>query len=182
MAIVTREMARLDHLIAELLDFARPRPPHPYPVELAGAVREFARVLGVDRRLGERRLELALEESVWIQADPGQLRQVLWNLVRNAAEASPREAPITLSVCAVASPLPWARLSIRDRGHGITAEDRVRLFVPFFTTKQSGTGLGLAIVHRIIAEHEGEIDVYAPLEGGAEFVIHLPLAEVPASA
>lgn len=186
MGIVTREVTRLDHLIAELLDFARPRPPHPNPVELAGAVREFARVLAADRRLGDRRLELQLEEPVWILADPGQLRQVLWNLARNAAEASPRDTPITLSVgtlsadilsMSVDSPRRWAVFSIRDRGHGIPAEERGRLFEPFFTTKQSGTGLGLAIVHRIIAEHHGEIDVRSPPDGGTEFVIHLPLAE-----
>ena len=182
MGIVTREAARLDRLIAELLDFARPRPPHPNPVELAGAVREFARVLAADRRLGERRLELQLEEPVWILADPGQLRQVLWNLARNAAEASPREAPITLSVSTVAFPQRWALFSIRDHGHGIAAENRGRLFEPFFTTKQGGTGLGLAIVHRIIAEHHGEIDVHTPPDGGTEFVIHLPLAELATSA
>jgi two-component system sensor histidine kinase PilS (NtrC family) len=182
MGIVTREVARLDYLIAELLDFARPRPPHLHPVELAGAVREFARVLAADLRLGGRRLELQLEEPVWIQADPGQLRQVLWNLARNAAEASPREAPIALSVSTVTLPRRWAVFSIRDHGHGIPAEGLGRLFEPFFTTKQSGTGLGLAIVHRIVVEHHGEIDVRTPPDGGAEFVIHLPLAELPASA
>jgi two-component system sensor histidine kinase PilS (NtrC family) len=150
-------------------------------------MREFARVLAADRRLGERRLELRLEEPVWILVDPGQLRQVLWNLARNAAEASPRDAPIvlsvrTLSVHTLATQRRWAVFSIRDHGHGIPAEERARLFEPFFTTKQSGTGLGLAIVHRIVAEHQGEIDVRTPPDGGAEFVIHLPLAELPVSA
>jgi two-component system sensor histidine kinase PilS (NtrC family) len=131
------------------------------------------RVFENDKRLSGAKLELEAPQPVWIDADAGQLRQLVWNLLRNAAEASPAGQPITVEVAA--EPTHWARITVRDRGAGISEENRARIFEPFFSTKEGGTGLGLATVHRIVEEHKGHIEVEAPQGGGTAFTIRLPL-------
>src|SRR5262249_49776469 len=105
-----------------------------------------------------------------------QLRQLLWNLLRNAAEASPRGAPISVDVDSEdLDGHKWARLVVRDRGPGIPAEQRARVFEPFFSTKEGGTGLGLATVHRIVEERRGRIEIADPPGGGAAVIVRLTL-------
>jgi two-component system sensor histidine kinase PilS (NtrC family) len=176
MAIVLREVARLDSLIRELLEFARPRPPEPQPLELAATVGEMVRVFENDRRLHSSPVELHAPTPVIVDADPAQVRQLLWNLLRNAAEASPRGAPISVDVDSEdLDGHKWARLVVRDRGPGIPAEQRARVFEPFFSTKEGGTGLGLATVHRIVEEHRGRIEIADPPGGGAAVIVRLTL-------
>jgi len=181
MGIVLTEVTRLDGLIAELLDFARPREPQPERVDLAASLGELARVLSHDRAtLGERALELSAPEPVFADVDPAQLRQVVWNLVRNAAQASPDGAPVSLRVGVDG---PWAILEVRDRGPGIPPEHRARLFEPFFSTKSGGTGLGLATVHRIIDAHRGRVELLdAQPPPGTSVVVRLPLAQAESQA
>jgi two-component system sensor histidine kinase PilS (NtrC family) len=176
MGIVLTEVARLDGLIAELLDFARPRAPQPQRVDLSAAIVELARVLSNDRAtLGERALEVSAPEPVYTEVDPAQLRQIVWNLVRNAAQASPDGAPVSLRVAADGG---WAQIEVRDRGPGIPPEHRARLFEPFFSTKSGGTGLGLATVHRIIEAHHGRIELVDAQPGpGTQVVVRLPLPQ-----
>src|SRR5262249_24482377 len=102
-------------------------------------------------------------------ADPGQLRQVVWNLLRNAAEAAPGEK-ITVSVRAEGEAMV---LGVHDRGPGIAPEHRARMFEPFFSTKETGTGLGLATVHRIVDEHKGSVEFECPEAGGTTVSVRL---------
>jgi two-component system sensor histidine kinase PilS (NtrC family) len=175
MSIVLTEVTRLDALIAELLDFARPREPQPERIDLATAVNELARVLAHDRAtLGDRTLEVDASTTAMVDVDPAQLRQVVWNLVRNAAQASPDGAPVSLRVTVDAR---QARLEVRDRGPGIPPEHRARLFEPFFTTKSHGTGLGLATVHRIVEAHRGHVELLdATPPPGTLVLVSFPLA------
>jgi two-component system sensor histidine kinase PilS (NtrC family) len=172
MSIVIREVERLDALITELLEFARPRSLETQRLDVAATMSELVKVFENDKRLGEAPVELVADEAVMVDADPAQLRQVVWNLLRNAAEAAPQER-ITVEVRANAS---FAELTVRDRGPGIAPEHRARMFEPFFSTKEGGTGLGLATVHRIVEEHKGVVELDCPTNGGTAVTIRLPRA------
>jgi two-component system sensor histidine kinase PilS (NtrC family) len=183
-AIVLREVERLNGLITELLEFARPRPPDPQPIDLSTTLRELVRVFANDKRLRGARVEVASATEVRVAADPSQLRQVVWNLLRNAAEAQAEAdepiRPIRLEVSVepadVGGTSRWGRLTVRDHGVGIPAENISRVFEPFFSTKDGGTGLGLATVHRIVEEHHGSVEVTTPADGGTAVTVRLPLA------
>ncbi len=174
-AIVEREVTRLNGLISDLLDFARPRAPEPAPVEVGEALAELAQVAAHDPRVGAR-LAIAVDGALWVDADLGQLKQVLWNLVRNAADATPGGEPIAV---AAADDGEWVILTVRDRGPGIPEQERVRLGEPFFTTKKGGSGLGLAIVHRIVEEHRGRFELVNAEGGGAAAIVRLPRRSAP---
>ncbi len=171
--IVTREASRLNALITDLLDYARPRPPEKQPLDLAATVSELVRVFENDKELDGTRLEVEAGAAVMVSADSAQLRQVLWNLVRNAAQASPAGAPIHIAVMSRAG---FAELLVQDHGAGIPPEHRARIFEPFFSTKKGGSGLGLAVVHRIVEDHHGRIEVRSPTGGGTLMLVRLPLA------
>ncbi|HEX4460384.1 MAG TPA: ATP-binding protein [Polyangia bacterium] len=171
MAIVLRETERLNRLITDLLGFARPRQLEPQRLDVAATLQEMLRVFENDKRLVGAHVELAAPSPVWVDADAEQLRQIVWNLLRNAAEAAPGQ-PITVEA---RSDGEQAIVRVRDRGPGISAEHRARVFEPFFSTKEGGTGLGLATVHRIIEEHRGAIEIDCPPEGGTIVTIRLPL-------
>jgi two-component system, NtrC family, sensor histidine kinase PilS len=173
MGIVLREVTRLNTLISELLEFARPRRPDPQRLDVGATVQEMLRVFENDKHLQGARVELSAPQSVWIDADAAQLRQLVWNLLRNAAEATPSGQPISVEVAPDGG--DWARITVRDRGPGISPEHRARMFEPFFSTKEGGTGLGLATVHRIVEEHKGRIEVETAHGGGTAFTVRLPL-------
>src|SRR5207245_8053824 len=110
MSIVIREVERLNGLITELLEFARPRALETQRLDVAATMAEMLKVFENDKRLGGARVELRGDAAVEVDADPAQLRQVVWNLLRNAAEAAP-EAPIVVEVRGHGK---WATLTVRD--------------------------------------------------------------------
>jgi two-component system, NtrC family, sensor histidine kinase PilS len=172
MGIVIREVERLNGLITDLLEFARPRALEAQRLDVAATIADMVKVFENDKRLGGARVELRADEAVMVDADPAQLRQVVWNLLRNAAEAAPGEA-IAVEVRGDGA---FAWLTVRDRGPGIAPEHRARMFEPFFSTKEGGTGLGLATVHRIVEEHKGVVEIESAPEGGAAVTVRLPRA------
>jgi len=110
--------------------------------------------------------------------DEGLLRQAFLNLARNAAEAvaaSGRPGQVWIEGAAVSSPAPRQQIIFRDSGPGIPEADLPKVFLPFFTTKSEGTGLGLALVQKIIVHHGGSVEARKRPEGGAEFIVWLPL-------
>ena len=173
MSIVIREVDRLNGLITELLEFARPRSLETQRLDVAATMTEMLKVFENDKRLGEVPVALVADPAVFVDADPAQLRQVVWNLLRNAAEAAPGQ-PITVEV---RRDTAFASLTVRDRGPGISAEHRARMFEPFFSTKEGGTGLGLATVHRIVEEHKGTVELDCPADGGTAVTIKLRRAD-----
>jgi signal transduction histidine kinase len=112
-----------------------------------------------------------------VKADEGQLKQVLWNLLGNAADATSGGGQVRVQV--------WREdekvlVVVEDSGAGIAPEDLPRIFDPFFTTKERGTGLGLAIVHRIVEAHGGLLEVSSEVGRGSAFKITL-LGSAPGS-
>ncbi len=191
MEIVVREVDRLDRLIADFLHYARPGEPRLEPVAVAEAVREvveMAETAGV----GDVALECRVAPGLAVCADPGQLRQVLWNLLLNAVQATAGGGRVRVEAGAGRAPQgepvadrtgdegkpAWAEIAVMDQGAGIPPDVAERVFDPFFTTKPGGTGLGLAIVHRVIAEHGGAIRVERGADGfRTAFRVWLPRAE-----
>jgi signal transduction histidine kinase len=117
----------------------------------------------------------AIDETISLKLDAELMHRALTNLIRNAIDAMAGRTDATLSLEASIDEVEQvARLSIRDNGPGIAADDIDRIFNPFFTTRNTGTGLGLAIVHRIVDAHAGSILVHN--DGGAVFELILPLS------
>jgi signal transduction histidine kinase len=108
--------------------------------------------------------------------DPGQLRQVLINLFKNAQEAMPQGGQLTV---AVERQQERMRLTVRDTGCGIAPEHLKSLFTPFFSTKEGGTGLGLTICQGLIEQHHGTIALENQAGRGTTCIIHLPLNDTP---
>jgi PAS domain S-box-containing protein len=152
---------------------------HPKPNDLNTIV-ESALMLFAGRLTGIT-IQLQLSAAIPpVMADAEALKRALANLIDNAAEAMQGSLlrQLTVETCLNESHL--AEIVIADTGHGLTAEIRERLFLPYFSTKQRGTGLGLSIAAKIIQEHQGAIRAEQNAPKGARFVIELPLAEAPA--
>jgi signal transduction histidine kinase len=118
------------------------------------------------------------EPGVAIEGASGQLRQVLWNLLRNAVAAMPGGGRVGLSVSRRdrSNGNPEAVLSVSDTGIGIPPEDLEHIFEPFFSRRVDGTGLGLAITARIVEDHKGTIEVASEVGKGTTFVIRFAAA------
>jgi two-component system sensor histidine kinase PilS (NtrC family) len=176
MDIVLREAARLNGLVTSFLDYARPVPPRRERADVAVLLGETLDVFAHDPAGQKIRIERQLVPAM-VAGDPSLLRQVLWNLLLNAAQAMTDDGggrENTIRASCGPDPRGGARIAICDTGIGIDAADVPRLFLPFFTTKDRGTGLGLATVHRIIDAHGGEIAVNSEPGQGSTFTIWLP--------
>ena len=176
--IVNEEAERLNRIIGDLLDFARPYQVRRIPVALdrviAGAVEAASRVEAAPQ------VEISTEVPGAfppLLVDEALLRQALVNLVVNAIQAMPRGGKLKVSASAERhGERQVARIDVSDQGVGISAQNTERIFQPFFTTKVSGTGLGLAVVKRIVDAHDGEVDVKSSLGLGTTFTIRIPAA------
>ncbi|MBC8131734.1 MAG: ATP-binding protein, partial [Deltaproteobacteria bacterium] len=139
-----------------------------------------------------KRVEFQGAGETGIHASVGQLRQIVWNLLRNAADAMPDGGAIKVVVArdpesarvdrsgaasGAASGGPWVTLVVTDTGSGIPKTDLDRIFEPFFSTKNAGTGLGLATVARIVDDHRGTIEVASETGRGTTVTIRLPAAQ-----
>jgi two-component system sensor histidine kinase PilS (NtrC family) len=169
--IVFREGERLETLVNEFLAFARPAEPRMQTIDLGELLEETLSVFRLDAKAAA--LSVALDSPLpplGVRADAGQLRQVLWNLLSNAAEAAGAGGTVRARLRYAEA---MAVLEVEDSGPGIPQPDLQRIFDPFFTTKESGTGLGLAIVHRIVEAHGGQLSVSSE-PGKTRFSIALP--------
>jgi two-component system, NtrC family, sensor histidine kinase PilS len=189
MSIVLREVERLEALISDFLEFARPAAPKLEAVVVGPLLEEVAEMCRAACPVGVRVRVSALGDELLVLADPKQLRQVLWNLVRNAMQAVGDRGAIDLSA-ELARLAPQAddaslrsgatggrgtvEIAVADDGPGIEPSALERIFDPFFTTKPAGTGLGLATVHRIVTAHGGSVRVQSASGKGARFSVRLP--------
>ncbi|HEU19259.1 MAG TPA: PAS domain-containing protein [Deltaproteobacteria bacterium] len=156
--IIIGEVDRLNRVIGQLLEFARPMNIQLKPTALQGFLQHSVKM--IKQQAGERNITIktdfpSLIGEIFLDAD--RMSQVLYNLYLNAFDAMDEGG--TLSVGLSSADGGTATITIADTGTGIGAEDMGRIFDPYFTTKPSGTGLGLAIVHRIMEAHNGEIHV-----------------------
>ncbi len=173
MSIVHREVQRLNVLIGDLLDYANPRPKQMVDFDLGSLVQETIQVARGDQNFADIEITAEVDEPLPIHADPAKLRQVVWNLVRNAADAAGSGGK-HVKVEARSETGNGATIIVADDGPGIPDHLVGRIFDPFVTTKQKGTGLGLATCHTIIAEHGGRIDVETSSGKGTKMVVTIP--------
>jgi two-component system sensor histidine kinase HydH len=163
---VVDEAVRLEGLSGQVLDFARSGEVEVAQVDPAALVRS-----AIERAVAEPvELDDGAAPPSWA-LDPGKMEQVLINLLDNARQASPEDAPVDVRL---GTGEPGLTFEIRDRGAGIDPEDLGRIFEPFFTTRVRGTGLGLALARRIVEEHGGRIAAANHPGGGAVITIELP--------
>lgn len=181
-------------LARRLLAFSRKQIINPVPVDLNDVIRNVGNLLA--RIIGEDiELKIALtDEPLTVMADIGQIEQVLMNLCTNARDAMPEGGLLAIesgrthmdthftSTHGFGTAGDFALLTVTDSGPGMDEETRVRIFEPFFSTKEvgKGTGLGLSIVYGIVKQHRGYIDVYTDPGKGTTFKIYLPLAGLEA--
>jgi two-component system sensor histidine kinase PilS (NtrC family) len=179
MDIILRESDRLDGIITEFLEFSRPKPPVRMETDLVGLLEEILLLLAHQTLPGVRVVRDYGEPTVKARVDPGQIRQALWNLCRNALEAMPGGGELRVAVRRVEDGRARAgvEVTVADTGVGVTADQFAHLFEPFYTTKSTGTGLGLAIVHRIAEDHGGEIRVQSQPGVETRFTLSLPLED-----
>ena len=177
--LMLREISRLERIVNDFLQFARPGEPEFTTIPAELPLQEVQLLLAPP--LGEAQIRLVLEPSapMRIKADAAQIKQVLINLVKNAADSIGRDGTITLRARVDRKHLGGketevAILEVADTGKGIPPEVEKRLFDPFFTTKDNGTGLGLSIAARIAHEHGGTLHYQTQLNVGTTFGIVLP--------
>jgi signal transduction histidine kinase len=179
--LVRDEIKRLNQVLEDFLQLARPRELAPAELDLRAVVERVLEFLvGELERRGlvlERDLPAGLPP---VAGEEGKLRQVIVNLLLNAFDATPRGGRVRISARPtgaggdVPGDLGRIALVVEDSGPGIPPAAREQIFEPFFTTKAQGSGLGLSIVHGVVAQHGGSISVGASQLGGARFVIELP--------
>jgi two-component system sensor histidine kinase PilS (NtrC family) len=169
MEIVIREVDRLNLLLGDFLNFARPAPLQPECVDVAALCDELLALLLAGGQAEAVRFDKHCAAATVMQVDRQKLRQAMWDLLLNAVEAVSASGVVRITIDAVSG-----EIIIEDSGAGIEPESRDRIFEPFFTTKDRGTGLGLANVYANIEAHRGRIYVEPSSLGGARFIIELP--------
>lgn len=166
------EVERLDAIITQFLHALRPGKMQFQVVDLKELVVESLNFMRHEITEREVNVELIWSDDVpVVDGDNGQLKQVFYNLVRNALQAMPAGGKLKIQCSANDD---FVSLSVTDSGKGIKKEDLARIFEAYFTTKRTGTGLGLMIVERIVREHGGSLSVDSDEGQGATFTISLP--------
>lgn len=173
LVVIHREVKRLNRLLTNLLDFARPRKPAFQAME-PGRLIDSIMVL-TSHSSQQKGITLRKDVSPIVRAfecDPEQMKQVLLNLVINAVQAMSGPGEIVLTAIQSDS---FVCISVRDDGPGVDAADLDRIFNPFFTTKEQGTGLGLSVVHQIVAQHGGSVAAEKNAVKGMTFTVSIPV-------
>lgn len=170
---VRQEIARINHIVTDLLQTARPHPPRVRKSDLNTTV-EHAVMLGRQQALAKA-VEISLHKDPSlpeVEHDSDQIHQVLLNLLLNALQAIDQNGKITVAVKLQGA---TAVVEVADNGRGIAPDHLPNIFRPFYTTKGDGTGLGLSLARRIVEDHHGHIDVTSAVGNGTAFAVILPL-------
>jgi signal transduction histidine kinase len=170
---VRQEIARINRIVTDLLQTARPHPPKVRKSDLNTTV-EHAVMLGRQQALSKS-IEITLRKDPSlpeVEHDSDQIHQVLLNLLLNALQAINSDGKIAVTVERQGD---QAWIEVADNGRGIAPDHLPNIFRPFFTTKGDGTGLGLSLARRIVEDHHGRIDVTSTVGKGTTFTVVLPL-------
>jgi signal transduction histidine kinase len=178
--LIGREINRLERIVKDFLQFARPSEPQFVPIPAEQTLREVQTLMQPGLEKSAIKLVLGEMAAAQIRVDPQQIKQVLINLIQNGADAIGHNGTVTLKVRLDEKRLNQRQmevvvLEVADTGAGIPAEAEKRLFDPFFTTKDFGTGLGLPIAARIVEKNHGALQYQTQIERGTTFGIILPL-------
>jgi two-component system sensor histidine kinase PilS (NtrC family) len=185
MDIAIRETKRLNDLITDFLLFAHPEQGERKKFHLTTLIEDTLNLFAIN---AEYRTRIAIRKSIaadlFMEGNQQQISQVLWNILKNAAQSQPGGGSIDVEAWVESGtphigsrpPEPLIRISIKDAGCGIPQEIQRKIFDPFFTTKEFGSGLGLAITYRIVERHQGEIIVHTQENRGTEVIVRFPQA------
>lgn len=180
---VVNEIKRIELLLKELLNYARPPRPQMVPLGVGKVVERaiqnarYSLKKPLAENLTRKKITFEYNEADEVPeiiADPDQLQQVFLNLLINAIDAIEDTGVIKITVSCSAE---FVEVEISDSGEGMSPEALEKIFTPFFTTKSKGTGLGLSICKRLIEQHSGTIEAVSNPEGGMSFVVTLPASE-----
>jgi len=178
MQIVLRETDRLNVLVSNFLMFAKPPLGKIKKVELESALTETIKLFEKNQDTSRTvTIETDFYPNIWVEMDPVHLRQVMWNIILNAAEAIEGEGIIQVKT--YPSKHNSACIEVCDNGCGMTTKLMQSIYDPFFTTKPSGTGLGLSIVHRILESYNTWLDVESEVGKGTRFTWKLNRMDIP---
>jgi two-component system sensor histidine kinase PilS (NtrC family) len=182
--IVLSESARLNHIVRDFLEYARPAPIQLVDVDVAEILDEV--LLLVEHRSLPADLKIVREypPSLPARLEPQQVRQALWNLCLNAVQAMPAGGEMRVGASALPRSAGPARLRmwVADTGPGIPEDDLPHIFEPFYSTKPEGSGLGLALVYRVLQDHGGQVEARTRPGEGTTFTLTLPAGPVPVEA
>ncbi|HET6332696.1 MAG TPA: ATP-binding protein [Polyangiales bacterium] len=175
LGIVLREVERLDDLVSTMLLVGRPREPMRKPCDLRQLADD---VVEITRRGpaadGDIDIDVVRGDlPVMAWADEDQIRQVMWNLLKNALQASPRGTVVRVGASVRAG---FAVLEVSDQGRGIDHGQRTKIYDMFYSERTHGAGIGLALVRQIVDAHQGKIEIISEQSRGATFVVSLPMA------
>jgi signal transduction histidine kinase len=177
--VIESEINRLELIVKEFLQFARPSEPEFRRVPLRKLLQDAQQLLETEFARKGVRLEVEIAADEMVRVDPNKFKQVLLNLAQNGAEAIRGAGKVTLRARFEKRALhgrvrPVVVIDVADTGEGMPVEIQKRLFDPFFTTKEGGTGLGLPIAARIVEKHGGAIECRTEPSQGTTFSILLP--------
>lgn len=166
------ELDRLASLVTQMLDLARPRPLNPRLLDLVQLINDVIRAIKSSAEAEDLEFDVGLPEQLVTKVDHDQMRQLLWNLLRNATQAAPPESTVQVLASREGASIT---IDVQDAGAGIAPGDRDQVFEPFHSTKRGGIGMGLAICKQVVAGHGGTLS-YEPREPtGSIFRIELPV-------
>ena len=174
---IVSEVDRINRVVTDLLTFARPMEAQLAPADVTELVESTVRLVQADARSRDVGIQMNLSDLSIIPLDTHQIKQALLNLLLNSLQAV--DSGGSIEVGAELDPsVSRLKIWVEDDGPGIAPDQKEKIFDPFFTTREKGTGLGLAIVHKIVENHNGEINLQSPPAGkvrGCRFTISIPV-------
>lgn len=174
MEIILKESDRLNSIITNFLNYARPAAVDFADTDVGETIREVLKLMRHSPDISDEHefIDATGEQTIVIPADAAQLKQILWNLARNAIQAMPDGGKLTVSLEEAES--GRVRIKFSDTGRGMSQEQVEQLFEPFANSTTGGTGLGLSIVYQIVKDHNGAINVRSTEGVGTTITIELP--------
>jgi two-component system sensor histidine kinase HydH len=175
--IMIQEVDRLNRVITQLLEFARPPVIQKKRASLQNLIQHSLKM--IERQASAKQIQVLSHlppEIKEVDLDPDGINQVFLNLYLNAVEAMDPGGTLSVSL-SVDEGSAWVKIMVSDTGSGISKEDLEHIFDPYFTTKQTGTGLGLAIVHKIVEAHGGEVRAESEIGRGTTVSVLLPATD-----
>lgn len=178
-SVMIKEVDRLNRVISELLEFARPSKMNLKPSDINTVLDHSVRLIRQDADLKNIKVELKTENNLPdVMIDPDRFTQCLLNLYLNSIQSMATGGKLSVSSRYIED--QYVEINVSDSGAGIPLKNLNHIFDPYFTTRSTGTGLGLAIVHKIIEAHDGKITVHSESNKGTIFTIQTPITAVNA--